>query len=441
MFSSIVINKKVHNKYDFSFILFFIGLLFYFAEYIRHAIHLDGIIAPRQIIFFSVLSGPFFMFLSMLKALQEGKLKSLMIFYRKWYLLLIFIVVMLLMSGTLIFSNGPREILFDFIIFPGIFAGILAGTKTNNINYCDKLIRIVFFLSTLFCILKLGNLGARAIQSTRLDRADYTWDSIYYIWGLIGLLWPYVIIKNENRRSIFRNIIPMLGTSIYFIMAIIYGKRQPFVQLALFLLLIFIKARRSHKYKFLVMSALVVGIVLLIVIGIFKSNDWKQFQTAWINRFSINGGIWNKFINDDRISYDPLLILTQFSGIELLLGRGLGGVVRDVSGFYPVENTPNLHNGAAFIVLKGGLLLLIVWAVGWLRFIKDFLGEKNRKLYRFYIPYLIIFMQIFYSPVLSDTGGFVFLMMCSGFAMSNKKIKINNETTSNIPRKTGRSNG
>lgn len=422
--STVSLRRGGFGKYVLSFRLFCIGTILLYLDFVRNAIDTYGLIVPPPMRALSILAGPLFMCFSAAAALSEGQLKRLKTTYRSWLLFLLLTLPFLLVIGALIFGNEKNIVMLDSLLFPAIFAGILAGAKEENWIFFDKLIMAIFLVGLFCCILWLGDLLVAARISVRADRFDIVRGSsqtfsrvtmLYSFWGTMGT-WPYLFLTIKE-RGVFSKVVIFLGTFLFFFMAIIYQKRFPFLALALFIFLVVIKTDVRRWFK-MIAILLAVGILLSGAFIFVVGQETPECLIKLDSRFHLHGSLWETFIAEDRISYDPKLVFTQFSGLEFVMGRGLGGVVYDASDLYPREMTPELHNGTALILLKGGMVLLIIWMIGWLFVVKDFIANRNTTLNRYYIPILMIFLLSWIGGFLSTSVNFAFLMMCAGRIMS-----------------------
>jgi len=203
---------------------------------------------------------------------------------------------------------------------------------------------------------------------------------------------------------------------------------MPFIHLILFIFLVFSKIKIRHGVKptiLLLAGTMVVWQSFLLISGEHSQILTEKLRNRFIQRSSVEG-----LKTSIRFGYDPFLVLTQFSGMEFVIGRGMGGTVKDVEGFYPEEMIQSLHNGSARVMLKGGVILLVIWTGGWLFVFRDFIVNRNYTLNRYFIPILLVFLLSWIDGFLARTVTFIFLMMCAGRVMSrdiedfgNRRIK------------------
>lgn len=407
--------------YALSFRLFCIGATFVYLNFIRYAFDNKGLMVSESIRAFSIIIGPVFLFLSLLAALREGQLDRINPFYRTWFKLLLFYYAYLLATGLFAFKNDMRHVGLDFILLPFFFAGILMGCKKENWVFFDKFIFVFFTVNIVACLYWIGGFSEFLLSRRHLIITAFD-NTPYFFWGNLSI-WPYCLLTMPD-KSKFRKIVTIAGIVLYFSFAIIFLKRAPFVYLVLFLVLILFSRRKLFKLS---KAAFFLFVGVTILWGVFQPYSGGTAQIMVENlkmRFTQEDSVANTLMKEDRLSYDPVLILTQFSRMEYIVGRGLGGVVEDIEGRYPEEMTHSLHNGSALTTLKGGLLLLIIWAGGWLLLFKDFVHSRNRSLDRYYIPVLMPFLFSWVFGFLYASVGFLLLMMCAGRVMARNDVSV-----------------
>ena len=408
-----------------SFQLFLIGVIFVYLDFARFAFDHTGIVFSKPIRILSILGGPLFLFLSILVALREGALRRIRALYKWWLLSLIFTFALLLMTGVLAFENEIRRVGLDFILLPAIFAGILIGSKKENWIFIDKFIMAFFTINVFLCFYWIGKFTGYLLESRSMIVSAFN-QTPYTFWGTL-YIWPYFIITITD-KSVFRKIVTIMGIVLFFSFSIIFLKRMPFIHLILFIFLVFSKIKIRHGVKptiLLLAGTMVVWQSFLLISGEHSQILTEKLRNRFIQRSSVEG-----LKTSIRFGYDPFLVLTQFSGMEFVIGRGMGGTVKDVEGFYPEEMIQSLHNGSARVMLKGGVILLIIWTGGWLFVFRDFIVNRNYTLNRYFIPILLVFLLSWIDGFLARTVTFIFLMMCAGRVMSrdiedfgNRRIK------------------
>jgi len=412
-------HSGVSDRYSISFRLFCIAAIFVYLNFIRGAFDEQGMLFPESVRAILAVLGPSFLFLAIWAALYEGQLNRIKPFYRAWLLFLLFYYVFLLLIGVFAYQNDIRQVVFDFILLPFFFAGILMGCKKANWIFFDKFILVYFTVNVLVCLFFIGGFAGYLLETRHMVITAFN-QIPYFFWGTLGI-WPYFILSMAD-KSMLRKMVTIVGTMVYFSFAIIFLKRAPFVILILFLLL-FLFSRRNIIVWVKVAILLLVGVIAFWQVLMFNTGgEVKIITEALKTRFVQQDGMVDTLSSSNRLSYDLGLIVTQFSGLEFIVGRGLGGAVEDIEDNYPEKMTHSLHNGSALTMLKGGVVLLIVWVGGWLFVFKDFIVNRNRSLNRYYIPVLMPFLLSWVFGFLSGSVSFLLLMMCAGHVMSKDRF-------------------
>jgi len=367
-------------------------------------------------IFISI--GPALLFLSTISALKEGQLRRINNNYQIWIVSLIFIFIGLIING-LIAQNSPRLITLDIIHYMFFLPGILIGAKKENWVPLDRLIRIFFLINVIYLSFFIGSYQEMPWRKYII----LAFEQIpYFFWGQLYLMWPYLVLTMKD-KSKFDKFITVLGTILFFYFALIFLKRSAFINLLLFMVLVFIAYRPILKLSINLKTIGLSVLSILLAIGIFLTIDYSLSIDKIVDRFIGTGGtLISALANDNRLSYDVFLVKNQLDSFEYLIGRGLGGVVMDHEHNYPEFMTNSLHNSSARHFLKGGFLLLVVWWFGFLAITKDFFFKKNKEYNAFYIPVLVPFLLSWVLGFLNTSIGFLLLMLCVGKVISKERF-------------------
>ena len=408
------------KKYSLSLYFFLIAISFIYLNFMRATFDETGQYFGPLIRMISVSAGPFFLLLCTVSALAEGQLKRINREYQLWIICLIFIFIGLIINGVLINRNSFRLITLDTIHYLFFLPGILIGAKKENWPIVDRFIRVFFLINTLNLLPFIGAYSDLAEGMRRNIVLGF--DQIpYFFWGELGI-WTYLWLTMKD-KSQFDKLVTVLGTILFFYFAIIFLKRAPFVNLFMFFVLIAISDRSrwnlSINLKTIASSAVAISLAIMIFATMEVSSTLERLG----DRFSERGDtLVAALVNSNRISYDAVLVIEDLNGNELLVGRGMGGVVKDPGHNYPELKTSYLHNSSVQHVLKGGVLLLIVWWLGFLRILKDFFFNKDKELNPYYIHLLGPFLFSWVFGFLSTSITFLLLMLCAGRVMSKKSL-------------------
>jgi len=404
-------------------LIFVVGVLLVYGNFLRIAFDMFGTVFPADVRGLSIVVGPAVMGIAAAAAVVEGVPAKVGPAYRTWLTLLAFVLLCLFVTGAVVFENDVRVIVLDTLLFPTVFAGIFVGARWQNWAAIDRIMLAIFVVNIAVCVVGLPDVVAAAARATRVDRLDFIrtgasaiWGSpnVYFFWGGLGV-WPYFVLTAPG-RSRAGKWASYFGMALFFLLAVIYQKRMPFVELAGFVVLTGLK---SYPGRLKLLSVLApVALVVWALTGA-AVNETGDLRSRLGSRFDKTGaGLWATLQEEDRLTYDPVLVLTQFNATELIVGRGLGGTVHDVTSLYPEEFTHTLHNGTALMALKGGLVLVVVWFAGWLGVFADFLRSKDVRLLPYYVPVLMVFGLAWLSGFGFGSVNCVLVMLCAGRVMS-----------------------
>jgi len=412
---------KTNNKSLLSSNFFAIAIILIYLNFVRGSIDQNGNIFGYYIRVLSIVSGPLFLLLSTFIAITEGQFRRIKNRYRAWIILLLLYFIFIIINGLLINRNEIRLITLDMLMFAMVFPGILIGAKQVNWIKIDKIFINIFFINVLVLLPYIWSYGSLMQEMRRTIITGYG-QIPYFFWG--GLtIWPYILLTIKN-RSLFYKIVSILGIVLYFYFALVFLKRSPFGYAILFLLLYLISNKLNIKTVMRNFSLSFVAIIISFLI--FRQINVSSTVERLQDRFLEKGSLTNTLLQSDRITNDYGMVLSQFSGLEYMIGRGLGGVVRDVNNSYAEEMTSTLHNGPALMMLKGGFIWMIIWYSGWFMLIKDFIYNKNKHLNKYFLPILIPLLLTWVFGFLRITMDFILITMCAGRLMAkeeNSKIK------------------
>jgi hypothetical protein len=403
------------SKHSLSFYLFYIAVVFIYLNFLRATLDERGEIFGSLARVFFIFIGPFFLFLTTFFALLEGQINRIKKKYQLWILCLIILFIFLIINGVIINQNSLRLIILDFIHYMFFLPAILIGSKKENWPPLDRLIRIIFLLNLVPCLFYIGAYD----ESLRRSEIILSFNQIpYFFYGQLAL-WPYLLLT-INRESKFDNLIAIIGTAVYFYFSIVFLKRAPFVNFALFSVLVFFSYASLWRDFFKLRSLIIFTISILLFIGILAQTNYSIL----IERFTEMGDtVLSSLVHSNRISNDLGMLVDQFEAYEYPLGRGLGGVVIDYGNDYPEYYTSTLHNSSGQHFLKGGLIFLGVWTLGFLMITIDFIKKIYLKKSNNIAQHITIMLPFLFSWVfgfLSQTIFFLLVMLCVGRVISKE---------------------
>ena len=415
------IQKK--ESYTISLRLFLIGCVLVYLNFLRQTFDQTGQIFGTEIRSISIFIGPFFLILSAITAFMEGQLGRIKPFFQIWIFLIIIYLIFLTISGFFIYGNSYRDLVIDIILYAFFVPAILIGAKKQNWLILDKFI-LLFFLINLFMLIPYLTSYSSLAAAGRTQIITNDAQIPYFIWGQFSI-WMYLCLTLKNRSDIIKFAI-LAGTIIYFFLAIVFLKRAPFINLSIFFFLFLVSLNLKNssiisiKIFYLSIPILIFSLLLYSLINV--GSFYERFES----RFYTSGSIYSSLSSSTRLTYDVELVANQFNNMEFLFGRGLGGSVEDIEYKYPEKNTIRLHNSSVQQVMKGGVVFLFLWVIGFLVILKNFLLNENEEYRKFYIPLLTPFLMSWVFGFLSTSISFLLIMACAGRVMAiNNKEQLN----------------
>jgi len=411
---------KKTKPQSLSLYIFIVAIVLVYLNFLRSTFDGQGVIFNAQIRFISIISGPAFLFLTIVVSLMEGGLMKIRKVYRYWLVLIFFYIIFLLITGALLFENNLRLITFDIILFLFAAAGIMMGAERNNWVLIDKIMMLIFMIHVvvmLFYVRAYSEIITAIGPHARHNIISAYEQIPYFFWGMI-YIWPYFALTYSDRSRFYKFTI-IVGIIIFYYFSIIYIKKQPFAYLGLFVVLVMftnnITLMAAKAFK-------MIPIWITIILFLFFSVEMSQSIDKLQSRFVDKGSVSSTILQSSRISYDYGLINSQFSLGEYAFGRGIGGSVKDTNEHYPEKTTSVLHNGSALVILKGGIAMLLIWYGGWLYFVNEFIFNRNRYLDRYFISVLIPLLGSWIFGFLSPSIAFLLVMLCAGRIMAKRPM-------------------
>ncbi|MFT5213162.1 MAG: hypothetical protein ACI9WV_000879 [Patiriisocius sp.] len=265
---------------------------------------------------------------------------------------LFFYINLLLLYGLIIENNIS-------IIFLEYWTGMIILlsykiAKSENIwlLFEGKLI-VVFFIFSFLVFLGNGY--------TQIHLKEFGYDAFetgittalvsYNIAPMLDF-WPFLFLMGFFNKKIKKyKILTFIPLAIYLSFQLFFLKRAPSVRAISFLLLaIFIKMKISENYK--MFTKLMLSLISIVVVALLFTPE------ALINRFKTE---------DTSRQDEASAMLAQLTPLEMLFGRGLGGIYYvEEGGIVQSINeegravSANMHIGAIYPILKGGALLFFL---------------------------------------------------------------------------------
>ena len=266
---------------------------------------------------------------------------------------IIFFYVNILLFYGLIRGNKIDNIFFEYLtaIFL-LLSHKIASSEEIWILFKGKLIIVFFifsilvFLGTKYTLTHLVEIGYDALS----PEGSPTGLMAYDMSPMLDF-WPFLFLLGFFNEKIKYRILIYSPFIIYLFFQVFFLKRAPSVRaISILILALFIKMKLStNNYAFI--KQIFVFITLGIVILSYTPEGLKE-------RFNTQ---------DTARQNEALGMFTQLNPLEFVIGRGLGGYYNVQRGGI-VQYTNNegkelssiMHIGAAYPILKGGLLLFFL---------------------------------------------------------------------------------
>ena len=311
-----------------------------------------------------------------------------------------------------------------------LFSGLLIGSDSKNWQSLDKFLAAQFAASTVLCIITWLNLGPLCDQFNLRSNLTSIEPTCYIIWGTL-YAWPY-FLATMNQGSRKRRYIAHTGVLVFFILAILFQKRTPFVFLCSFIVLYIFSSRKRKRKRLTrkrVKMLLVQGITLLVIsscliLVVRKDNYLEKSIMLLSDRFVKEGNLKETILKNDRLTYEPVVVYEDASPFNVVFGKGLGGTIRLLPKDYTKTQMPTTHSGVAFGQLKGGIVWALILFPGLIKLIVDFCKVKDKHLFKLYVPIIIPILFLWFGNILSVGIGLGIYMLFAGACMSRERPVI-----------------
>jgi hypothetical protein len=254
-------------------------------------------------------TGFIFLFLSLCTAIAEGKLNYLERKYAYWLLAIWLFALFMLLHGAFL-GHDLRYISRDLWPFC-FFACLLGAAKKDNWIAIDRMIYFQFTFAIALVLFIWFAYGLNITREILLQRTS-SWEMprLAWAWGLLNG-WPYMLLT-YTKSSLRRRIITILGFTIFFVLVLMYEKRNPLVFLMLFLglYIIFFKDRSMTKkmtnksliYKFVsvLLAVTALGIGSYIIVRAQETTGY-YYVTRLIDRSFSRGGFIETLLHNSRL--------------------------------------------------------------------------------------------------------------------------------------------
>lgn len=354
---------------------------------------------------------------------------------RVWVVALAIIVSNLALYGWLVQGYGASTIIRE----SGAFLVILACAILGSIPQFWKDIYRTFIGLILVALgLNLAALSdITALITADGLRSRSGVESISYEIQNVLHLWPYFLFTARFHKRFFVYII-FLGVVFIFIQQLLYQKRIGTAEVIIYLTIFFVIAPRYTlqwskswhllpepflRTSFLIICSVGLAFALLLAPQIINAQT-----SALIERFNTS--------DTARID-EAAHMLSSLNGVEYLIGRGMGGYFgRDGTHLKKIPfvfltdvgviGRRELHVGALMPMLKGGLLLMVVYYLGIAAVLWTWKQNKEDPLS--FAAYIFVLVSFIYSLqggmfILGDSYHLVLLGLGIGRSFANNTIR------------------
>ena len=344
-------------------------------------------------------TGFIFLFLSLCTAIVEGKLNYLERKYANWLLAIWLFAFFMLLHGAFL-GHDLRYISRDLWAFC-FFACLLGAAKKENWIVLDRMVYFQFTFTIILVLYIWSFYGLNITREILLQKTN-SWEMprLAWAWGLLGS-WPYMLLTYK-KSPLRRKTITILGFTIFFVLALIYGKRNPVAFLLLLIGLYVIFFRDTSIIKKMISKSLVYKFVsVLLLVAILGAGSYLIFRmqettghyyvTGLIDRSSSHGGFIDTLLHDPRLDSIPKDIIAEAEGYQTIFGQGLGSTILRSS-----VQIQSVENGLMLLFFKGGILYTIVWYFGLLNILADLFQRRKMPVVPFQIMSSVIIIM---SPI------------------------------------------
>jgi hypothetical protein len=345
--------------------------------------------------------------------------------YKMW---LMFYILYLL---TMVIHNIGSLTFYNFLNSSVIFSLFIL-----SINSFDEAFWVAIEKSILFHTFLATIFGIFIILTTTINNRYEGWTTDLILLPNIMYASSYLVITSTARPK-SQKILAWVAFTVLFAVAIILQYRALIIRLVITILLFLFTVTKTKGFTRLFKTVVFSFIILLVAVQmyslIFPSSTslMNENINSTIDRFV---GTEESLSSNNVRTEEGKVVIEQMSPIELIIGRGiLGEWVIPNGEFDYTEAVRNyVHIGFVQLILKGGIILLILWlifpyAISLAIFSKDrnplFIGAAGIVLIQF-------ISQIWNAP--TDLGGmsYLFMFLCAGRILRLNAVRISSQKTS-----------
>jgi len=313
-------------------------------------------------------SGFFILFFALLIELKYRALSFIEKKYRLWILSIWIFSFFALIYG--IVKSHELQFLSRDIWPYSFFACFLIVARINTWNIIDKMIYQQFFIG-LGVFIYIGFTLDITFQRNVIELNTASWNNprIYWAWGLL-YGWQYMFLTFNKKLPMHRKISTFLGVTLFIVFGIIMLKRHMIFELAMlivFKLIYMAKVEHANIIKWAAVL-LAIAVVALSIVRLVERRENVEYFGLMASRLTEAGSILDTTFENTRLLDTPRNIYNQATIFEIIFGQGLGSVVEKEG----IVDTV-VESGFFTTFMKGGIIFLIIWYIGFLSMLKDIL--------------------------------------------------------------------
>ena len=268
-------------------------------------------------------------------------------------------------------GNAGRVVAFDVLAYLPVVGGLLLGRFDRIWKYIVTPVCLLTAVS-LFFALRLTDARVLSDRSVLNLQVGSFFESGLTLAPLLAM-----VAATERR---YRSYVPLLFLSIcVFFVYLYFGRRGISIRAALEIIVaaLIVPLLVGLRNRFFLNLALLVFFVLALL-------AYFPFDTL-VERYLGRYGIVDTITADNARWFEASILWNELSWPEIIFGRGLGGVfmVDRIEAFSldTIEGNSfgkmGTHLGAAFPILKGGIVLLIVYFIPCFRLLSGLPGWRG----------------------------------------------------------------
>lgn len=327
-------------------------------------------------------------------------------YYRIIYIYFVFIIFII---SFLYLYNDVGTVIFSFTVYLALItAFFLNSFSLNNWMIVFKILAIIAIVSSIFLLIK------EPINLEVALRRGYSWFKLFYFATLYWAVVPFVILSFLTKRNRFIS-------SAYWFLAIvinlIFLKRFIIVDSGLLLLTILLMEKKN-KAK-VILPLFIMGFLFIGIVFYFYGDKTQILLNATTSRISNT--------SENLSSFDRLIEARNYFKTckiyDYILGRGFASVQYGFGGAHFA-----LHIGWFNFIFKGGILLLMLVLIPYLKLITLFRKRKYLPLeIQFSMWFLFVnFFMLAYGNMYNLSPSLLLFFYCIFNIMDYSPRKANN---------------